>query len=362
MLAARAFADRFADEPNVTVLVDFENDSVRTALEVADALGPRLWGVRLDTSSTMVDRSLLARDGRLPTHRRGPELVRKVRGPSTTPATRRADRRLGRLRRAERIREFEAAARAGRRLRRGLVADPRRERLHGRRRDASRACRARRWDGRSCRANAWSESPSAHAAKAPATGESFQARRGFLDYLGLTLLDRPEDRGTDALPFAASISLMNRIENWSLTWLPILLMVALVYLIWRTLKMMPRTKPQQFAPRARARSTGTTSPVARRPRTSCARWSSSCASPERFRKLGATVPKGILLHGPPGTGKTLLAKAVAAESGAQFFSQSASAFVEMFAGLGAARIRRSSTSRRSTARRSSSSTSSTRSA
>src|SRR4029079_6314056 len=62
--------------------------------------------------------------------------------------------------------------------------------------------------------------------------------------------------------------------------------------------------------------------------------------PKRFRKLGAKVPKGILLHGPPGTGKTLLAKAVAKESGAEFFSQSAASFVEMFAGLGAARIRR----------------------
>ena len=52
------------------------------------------------------------------------------------------------------------------------------------------------------------------------------------------------------------------------------------------------------------------------------------------------MPAGVLLHGPPGTGKTLLAKAVAHESGAQFFSQSAASFVEMFAGLGAARIRR----------------------
>jgi nicotinate phosphoribosyltransferase len=56
--AARAWADRFADEMNVTVLVDFENDSVRTALEVADALGDRLWGVRVDTSELVVDRSL----------------------------------------------------------------------------------------------------------------------------------------------------------------------------------------------------------------------------------------------------------------------------------------------------------------
>lgn len=56
--AARAFARRYASEMNVTVLVDWENDSVRTAIEVADALGPELWGVRLDTSETLTDVAL----------------------------------------------------------------------------------------------------------------------------------------------------------------------------------------------------------------------------------------------------------------------------------------------------------------
>ncbi len=62
-------------------------------------------------------------------------------------------------------------------------------------------------------------------------------------------------------------------------------------------------------------------------------------SPERFRRLGARVPRGVLLVGPPGTGKTLLAKAVAGEAGVPFFSICGSEFVEMFVGVGAARVR-----------------------
>ena len=58
VLASKKFAEWASADMNVTVLVDFENDSVRTALEVADALGDRLWGVRLDTSESLVDRSL----------------------------------------------------------------------------------------------------------------------------------------------------------------------------------------------------------------------------------------------------------------------------------------------------------------
>jgi cell division protease FtsH len=62
-------------------------------------------------------------------------------------------------------------------------------------------------------------------------------------------------------------------------------------------------------------------------------------TPEKFTKLGGKIPKGILLVGPPGTGKTLLARAVAGEAGVTFFSISGSEFVEMFVGVGAARVR-----------------------
>ncbi len=77
--AADAFARRFAGEMNVVVLVDFANDSVRTALDVADALGERLWGVRLDTSDKLVDRSLWHAMGYFDPTGVNPELVRRVR-------------------------------------------------------------------------------------------------------------------------------------------------------------------------------------------------------------------------------------------------------------------------------------------
>ncbi len=62
-------------------------------------------------------------------------------------------------------------------------------------------------------------------------------------------------------------------------------------------------------------------------------------SPQKFRAMGAKIPKGVLLFGPPGTGKTLLARAVAGEAGVPFFSISGSDFVEMFVGVGASRVR-----------------------
>jgi cell division protease FtsH len=134
--------------------------------------------------------------------------------------------------------------------------------------------------------------------------------------------------------------LLHHLGQIALTWLPLVFFGLIIYLLWRTVQLMPRVKPTHLEP-------GSSSSV---------RWEDVAGLeeakeemqeivdflryPRRFERLGARVPKGILLYGPPGTGKTLLARAVARESGARFYSQSASAFVEMFAGLGASRIRK----------------------
>jgi nicotinate phosphoribosyltransferase len=78
--ASLKFADHFEKDMNITVLVDFENDSVRTTLQVAEALGDRLWGVRLDTSELLVDRSLSDEMGTFKPTGVNPRLVEKVRG------------------------------------------------------------------------------------------------------------------------------------------------------------------------------------------------------------------------------------------------------------------------------------------
>jgi cell division protease FtsH len=138
-----------------------------------------------------------------------------------------------------------------------------------------------------------------------------------------------------------------QVESWIITWAPIIFMGLLVFFIWRTLKLMPRTKPQQIKPESSSSIGWEEVAGADEAKAELAEVVEFLRDPRRFHALGAQVPKGILLHGPPGTGKTLLAKAVAGESGAQFFSQSAASFVEMFAGLGAARIRRLFTEARS---------------
>ena len=128
--AATVFADRYHEEMNVTVLVDWENDSVRTALRVAEALGPKLWGVRLDTSEDLVDRSLFEEMGGFKPNRREPEAGREG-------AWRTGRRRLPgcpdrRQRRLHGGADPRVRGRRGprRRLRGRLVTDPGRQRLH----------------------------------------------------------------------------------------------------------------------------------------------------------------------------------------------------------------------------------------
>jgi cell division protease FtsH len=131
-----------------------------------------------------------------------------------------------------------------------------------------------------------------------------------------------------------------QLEDGILTWSPLLFMALIVFFLWRTLKFMPRTKPQEIKPSSSASTGWDDVAGADEAKHELQEVVEFLRDSRRFKRIGARVPKGILLHGPPGTGKTLLAKAVAHESGANFFSQSAAAFVEMFAGLGAARIRR----------------------
>ncbi len=130
------------------------------------------------------------------------------------------------------------------------------------------------------------------------------------------------------------------VKDWVLTWAPILFFGLIAYFMWRTIRLMPRTKPQQIKPEAKQSTGWGDIAGADEAKHELQEVVEFLRDPRRFTALGAKVPKGILLHGPPGTGKTLLAKAVAHESGANFFSQSAASFIEMFAGLGAARIRR----------------------
>src|SRR4029077_3197480 len=138
-------------------------------------------------------------------------------------------------------------------------------------------------------------------------------------------------------------SLVQQIQEWAYNWSPVVMIVffgALLFLMWRTLKVMPKTKPQQIKPASNQSVSFEDIAGVDEAKAELAEIVEFLRDPRPFQELGASVPKGVLLHGPPGTGKTLLAKAVAHESGAQFFAQSAASFVEMFAGLGAARIRR----------------------
>jgi cell division protease FtsH len=152
-----------------------------------------------------------------------------------------------------------------------------------------------------------------------------------------------QDKLVALTPMPPPPGVLERVRDFANNWqsvFAILFMIALVFVLWRTLRLMPQTKPVQLKPEGNLEVGWDDIAGVDEAKSELREVVEFLREPKQFTRLGAKVPKGILLHGPPGTGKTLLAKAVAHESGAQFFSQSASSFVEMFAGLGAARIRR----------------------
>src|SRR5439155_605728 len=171
-------------------------------------------------------------------------------------------------------------------------------------------CRPQRSDAPSVRTPAWSRCFSSVAPRPMETG--VQVIFDFLSYL----------------------------KGVAFEWLPLIFLGLLVYLFWRMLAFMPRVKPTEVDPDSKAAIGWEDIAGVDEAAAELQEVVDFLQHPRRFAQLGARVPKGILLYGPPGTGKTLLAKAVAHASGATFYSQSASAFVEMFAGLGAARIRK----------------------
>src|SRR5438105_10649173 len=131
--------------------------------------------------------------------------------------------------------------------------------------------------------------------------------------------------------------------DFATTWLPLAffgILVFTAFLLWKTVGLMPRIRPTHLDSGAKSQVTWSDVAGVEEVRAELMEVVDFLREPKRFQRLGAKVPKGLLLYGPPGTGKTLLAKAVANESGAHFYSASASSFVEMFAGLGAARIRK----------------------
>jgi cell division protease FtsH len=133
------------------------------------------------------------------------------------------------------------------------------------------------------------------------------------------------------------------LRDFIVLWWPLLLFVfygLLLWLMWRLLQVMPRVKPSSTIDDVTSSIAWSDIAGADEAKAELLEIVEFLRDPKRFERLGAHVPKGVLLYGPPGTGKTLLAKAAANESGAKFYAQSASAFVEMFAGLGAARIRK----------------------
>src|SRR4029079_10465389 len=242
----------------------------------------------------------VGRDGRLQAGRG--ERAPRVEGPKRSRRGRvRADqdRRLGRLRRGEDppLRGVRGARRL---VRSRFGPHPRAERLH----------RGHRPHGRP---------PVREGGTSLQTERTARNRR--LRFRTLT----PMRVGVELI-----VDFLSYLKDQLFTWLPLIFLGLLVYFFWRMLAFMPRVKPTEVEPDSKSAVGWEDIAGVDEAAAELQEVVDFLQNPKRFSVLGARVPKGILIYGPPGTGKTLLAKAVAHASGATFYSQSASAFVEMF--------------------------------
>jgi cell division protease FtsH len=183
-------------------------------------------------------------------------------------------------------------------------------------------------------------SASAASSTTPASGQGALKPGTKLKGQKTTAVVKPG--GTTAV-VTPHLSVTQRMQQFGNDWqgfASLLFILLFAVVMVRMLKTLPKTKPVEISPDADVEVRWDEIAGVDEAKKELQEVVDFLKDPKKFQRLGASVPAGVLLHGPPGTGKTLLAKAVAHESGATFYAQSASSFVEMFAGLGAARIRR----------------------
>src|SRR3954466_13316126 len=104
----------------------------------------------------------------------------------------------------------------------------------------------------------------------------------------------------------ALLDFLHRLPGLALVWLPLVFFGFIVYLLWRTLQLMPRVKPQSITPQSKSSVTWNDVAGLEEVKEELQEVVDFLRDPKRFERLGARVPKGILFYGPPGTGKTLM--------------------------------------------------------